>query len=45
MWAEGSLSIDSKNHYGAMIDRDNEFFWTEKFILPAGLNSYALIAD
>jgi hypothetical protein len=25
--------------------RDNELFWTEKFIVPAGLNSYALIAD
>jgi hypothetical protein len=45
MWAEGSLSIDSKSHCESMTDRNNEFFWTEKFILPAGLNSYALIAD
>jgi hypothetical protein len=45
MSVEASLSIGSKSHCDTTIRRDNELFWTEKFICSAGLNSYALIAD
>jgi hypothetical protein len=45
MSVEASLSIGSKRHCDTTIRRDNELFWTEEFIVPAGLNSYALIAD
>jgi hypothetical protein len=42
---EGTLPVDPKSHCETTTDRDNELFWTEKFICSAGLNSYALIAD
>jgi hypothetical protein len=35
MSIEGSLSVDSKRGCETTIDRDNELFWTEKFIFDA----------
>src|SRR5215831_15050818 len=44
MSVEGSLSIDSKNLYETTISRNNELFWTEKFIVLAGAHFYASVA-
>jgi hypothetical protein len=35
---EGSLPVDSKSRDETTIGRENELFWTEKFIVPAGLH-------
>src|SRR5262245_1471651 len=35
---EPNLPIDSKSRCETTTGRDNELFWTEKFIVPAGLN-------
>jgi hypothetical protein len=38
MSIEPNLPVDSKSRGQTTISRDNELFWTEKFIVPAGLN-------
>jgi hypothetical protein len=38
MSIEPNLPIDSKSRCETTTGRDNELFWTEKFIVPAGLN-------
>jgi hypothetical protein len=41
---EGSLSADSKSRCETTTGRDNELFWTKKFIVPAGAQFNASIA-
>jgi hypothetical protein len=41
---EESLTVDSRSRCDTTIGRDNELFWTEKFIFDATAHSAARVA-